>query len=96
MTGEAANIGDLRSKLADMAASRWNALEDTVKPSSMQGSKVVIQQGVMQKISAQAYDPFPEITEKGFTRPSLRGYLSPTEAQDVMNAAAATVGKPIM
>lgn len=92
-TGSAENLGDLRSKLSDMAYSRYLRIDEASRPASMQASQGLIRQGEMQAVSARAYDPFPEKTVKGFITPNLRGHISPTEAQDAMSAAAEANGK---
>jgi hypothetical protein len=92
-TGEADNLGDLRSKLSDMFSSRFDGINDASRPNSMVASQTLIIQGKLQALNAKAYDPFPEIVDKGFTRPSLRGYLSPTEAQDAAYASIANGGQ---
>ena len=89
-TGEADSLGDLRSKLADMLSARYDGIDTIHQPESMNSSKSLIIQGKLQAVNAKAYDPFPEKVEEGFTRPELRGYVSPTEAQD---AAASSVAK---
>jgi hypothetical protein len=91
--GEATSLGELRSKLSDMFASRFDSIDDSSKPLSMQSSKAFVIQGKLQALNAKAYDPFPETVEKGFVRPNLRGYLSPTEAQDAAYAAIANGGQ---
>ena len=91
--GKAENLGDLQSKLADMVAARYASIEDLSKPASMQFSNALIKQGNLQAANASAYDPFPEVSKGGFTKPSLRGYLSPTEAQDAAYAAVANGGQ---
>jgi hypothetical protein len=93
MTGDASSLGDLRSKLSDAFSARFDGINDLAKPQSMQASQAFIAQGKLQALNAKAYDPFPETVAKGFTRPSLRGYLSPTEAQDAAYASIANGGQ---
>jgi hypothetical protein len=91
--GEAANLTDMRSKLADVLASRYDSIDNAAQPEAMQASKALIAQGKLQQQNTKAYDPFPQETGDGFLKPVLRGYVSPTEAQDIAGVAIANKGQ---
>ena len=92
MVDEASSLGELQSKLADKAAMRYDGLTVANKADSMTLSKDLVLQGKLQQLNSKTYDPFPEEVSKGFIRPKLRGYLSPTEAQDAAYAAIGNGG----
>jgi hypothetical protein len=91
--GRAENIGDLQSKLADVLASKYDAVVDAGGTPDMVAAAALVKQGKLQAKNAKAYEPFPEIQKGGYVIPLLRGYLSPTEAQDAAVSAAANGGE---